>query len=116
MRIGLLTVFMCVMAVAMPGAGHAEASNQIKGESMAQKWEYKTLYRLRYAKREGNIFQPTEWDYMEDGKKIGTLDIQVKLRELGEAGWELVGMSPRSSNPNNPGYSSEETWVFKRAK
>ncbi len=84
---------------------------------MAQKWEYKTLYRSRFAKREsGTILQPTEWEYQEDGKTIGALDIHHKLRELGDAGWELVDISARSSNPNIPGYSTEETWIFKRMK
>ena len=81
------------------------------------KWEYKTLFLTRYAKPESvSRTAATPWNYVEDGANLGSIDVLAKLRDLGEAGWELTGISSRSGNPSNPGFSTEEIWVFKRPR
>ncbi len=72
-----------------------------------QKWEY--LYELR--KRE-----PNSWSWAEP--KAWTNDVASKLEALGEEGWELVAISPRSglTGESVAGITTEELWVFKRPK
>jgi hypothetical protein len=73
-----------------------------------QKWEYKTLFRQRGAKG------TTVRDYVD------ALDWNVRfeenLSELGDEGWELVAIVPRSglAGTYGAGFTSEELWVFKR--
>lgn len=84
---------------------------------MAQQWEYKVLFLTRYAKADSvSTLAATPWAYNEDGTSLGSANIYVKLRELGDAGWELTGISSRSGAPGHPGFSTEEIWVFKRPK
>jgi hypothetical protein len=47
---------------------------------------------------------------------MGTIDIIVKSKELGKAGWELMDIATRSAHPNHAVFTTEETWIFKRAK
>jgi hypothetical protein len=87
-----------------------------------QKWEYLTITRSRsfeYIKKT-DICQATDWDE----------DIPAKLPKLGEEGWELVSVSPRSGilggihtsggapslDYDFAGFTSAEQWVFKRPK
>jgi hypothetical protein len=60
----------------------------------------------------------SDWTYSEDGKEIGTLDLVVKLRELGDAGWELVSAVPMSGGTGGDwaGFTSHVVWMFKRPK
>lgn len=69
-----------------------------------QKWEYKVIT----CKREIGIFSNYEWDN----------DIESMLPDLGEDGWELINVIPESSawGENNSGSTTEEKWIFKRAK
>lgn len=84
-----------------------------------QKWEYKTILRTRgWREKAGNVpwHNHGAWDVY----------IETKLSELGEAGWELVAISPRSgilggvynltTSHDYAGYTDEELWVFKRPK
>lgn len=77
-----------------------------------QKWEYKLVFRHR-------PLQTWKWD----------IDIEKIAAELGNDGWELVSVAPRSSclvNPHSsdPRYAKDsaagitdgELWVFKRPK
>lgn len=69
-----------------------------------QKWEYKIVNR----ERSFGLFSDYSWD----------IDIEAMLPELGEEGWELVNVIPESSawGENNSGTTTEEKWIFKRAK
>jgi len=51
-------------------------------------------------------------------KKPWDNDIPNKLARLGDEGWELVAITPRSSVLGDPfaGFTSEELWVFKRPR
>lgn len=84
-----------------------------------QKWEYKTIVRSRgwdKPKRGGLLgcayMAATDWD----------LDPNSFLKELGDDGWELVAVTPRSSvlggtgEVDYAGFISQELWVFKRPK
>ncbi len=66
-----------------------------------QQWEYKVQLRSRsFAAGAG------EWDK----------SIVAMLPELGNAGWELITVITRSSDPAHAGAITEEQWVFKRPK
>ena len=85
-------------------------------------WEYKTVYRSRGwdvdkpGDPKNSWMAGTDWD----------IDIEKKLKELGEEGWELVAVTPRSGylggkwsgyvSVDFAGFTSEELWVFKREK
>ncbi len=71
-----------------------------------QKWEYKLLFRGRAIK-----------DFWT-GAKPWNQDIEASLPALGEEGWELVAVVPRSSivGTGAAGFTSDELWVFKRPK
>jgi hypothetical protein len=97
-----------------------------------QKWEYKTILRIRNAKKDGSPRYADKWD----------VKIEEQLPGLGEEGWELIAVSPRSgvlggvmfpdasytrdalisaiaSHPYSgdyAGFTDEELWVFKRPK
>jgi hypothetical protein len=109
-----------------------------------QKWEYKTIFRKRGLPGQDPkdaYVHTLGWSYYsEDGNKISDDDIDVILSRLGEQGWELVSISPRSSitggvstiygftanlvgggktegcSTDYAGLTTEELWVFKRPK
>ena len=70
-----------------------------------QAWEYKVLHRARNVQGGGAAGQ---WDSGVVGQ----------LPELGDEGWELVTVVPRSSVGGSTvaGTTSDELWVFKRPK
>jgi hypothetical protein len=71
-----------------------------------QRWEYFWELRKRMVRpQDGGV---SGWDN----------DIPKKLRDLGEQGWELVAISPRSDFTGNhlAGVTTEELWVFKRPR
>lgn len=84
-----------------------------------QRWEYTFLWRSRGIK--GSVgaalgalagttrdyANATEWE-----------DLETKAANLGENGWELVNIVPRSSIAGNvgAGFTTDELWVFKRPK
>ncbi len=100
--------------------------------SVRQTWEYKTILRSRgFAAGEENLQRAAEWSsWAEDKKPLPTpVDITAKLTQLGEQGWELVSVTPRSSllgghessdeggvSADYAGFTTDETWVFKRLK
>ena len=100
--------------------------------SVRQTWEYKTVLRSRgFAAAEENHSRAAAWDsWAEDGKTLPTpVNITAKLTQLGEQGWELVSVTPRSSllggyessdeggvSADYAGFTTDETWVFKRLK
>lgn len=119
MRQMVFLLFMCIMTVSAPEAGFAQMSNKLKGESMVQKWEYKVIFRYRTANNNGVMdFAISDWTYKEDGKEVGNLDMVVKLKELGDSGWELVSVVPQSTSVGESyaGFTSEVIWLFKRPK
>ncbi|MBM3236511.1 DUF4177 domain-containing protein [Candidatus Poribacteria bacterium] len=68
------------------------------------KWEYKALVQHRPVM--SGLMGP-QWD----------TDIKEYLTSLGNEGWELVAIVPRSDSPAEaPGYTTSELWVFKRPK
>ena len=87
---------------------------------MQAKWEYKIVLRSRGwddDKRTKNApwMVATNWN----------VDMEKTLSTLGDEGWELVTVTPRSGylgahggeyTRDFAGYTSEELWVFKRLK
>ena len=76
-----------------------------------QKWEYKTIQRKRKTTGAASANEPgyaTSWDSI----------VESQLNSLGEEGWQLVTVQPRSgmSGYHYAGFDSEELWVFKRPK
>ena len=78
-----------------------------------QKWEYKLVLRTRGWERNKGLlaeegFHSTGWN----------LNIEEMLPGLGNDGWELVAVTPRSGNYGQTwaGMTNEELWVFKRPK
>ncbi|HVY08184.1 MAG TPA: hypothetical protein VHB46_19570 [Burkholderiales bacterium] len=74
-------------------------------------WEYKTFARTR--------------EFSSSGKaKDWNIDIQAKLAELGDQGWELVSYGPRcdmalyTGHPGSYGFgaTTSDIWIFKRPK
>jgi hypothetical protein len=95
---------------------------QFRKENKMTKWEYKTILRRRgfdAEKKNSEIawFVGGEW----------SIDIDETLKELGDVGWELVTVTPRSRylggkyagysgfiSTDFAGFTNEELWVFKR--
>lgn len=69
-----------------------------------QKWEYKIIVN----KRSAGFFSNYEWEQ----------NMEELLPELGEEGRELINVVAESSawGENNTGATTEEKWIFKRAK
>ncbi len=87
---------------------------------MAQKWEYKFVQRVRDI---AGTAAAAGWKVYDDGKSMGIMggDVAVLSAKLGEEGWELVSVTPRSSTVSlhgtqTAGVTTDELWVFKRAK
>ena len=72
-----------------------------------QKWEYNWELRTRHP-IDNTYVTMSAWEN----------DVTGKIAALGEAGWELVAIVPRSSqgDHNLSGVTTEELWVFKRPK
>lgn len=70
-----------------------------------QRWEYRVFHRQRTVAA-GEV--TSGWDE----------NIVGMLPELGDEGWELVTVLPRSSSggATNAGMTTDELWVFKRPK
>ena len=102
-----------------------------------QKWEYKTIIRIRTLEQIKNpeepnmnnstgvfVFSGAAWElWVEDYQKElpPPVNMITKLHELGNEGWELVEIITRSSSVNTPasvmnisGFTTDEEWVFKR--
>ncbi len=85
-----------------------------------QKWEYTTVLQTRAWRYKDECEEWHQGDTFED--------IDQTLAELGEAGWELIAVTPRSSflggfncgyanhSHDYAGFTSEQLWVFKRPK
>jgi hypothetical protein len=69
-----------------------------------QRWEYHWEYMVRTHEPSGT----GEWDN----------NITDKLAMLGDQGWELVAIAPRSglNSEHYAGVTTEELWIFKRPK
>ena len=70
-----------------------------------QRWEYKVFHRQRTVAM-GEV--TSGWDE----------NVVGMLPELGDEGWELVTVLPRSSSGGAPnaGVTTDELWIFKRPK
>jgi hypothetical protein len=76
-----------------------------------QKWEYFTIFSTRVW--QGRLV-PQISLHAEPWNNAITEDY---LSKLGEEGWELVAIVPSSGYAGTAaGFTSEETWVFKRPK
>jgi hypothetical protein len=98
-----------------------------------QKWEYAAITRVRhFSPLRGNdgFHCATEW-------RFATTDVKFRrifpegwedlLEKIGDIGWELVAVSPRSSHLGRyieedgdsyevAGFTDQEEWIFKRPK
>jgi len=90
-----------------------------KEQSERQRWEYMFLQRSRGIKGSigaalGALAGATR-DYAD---ATGWDDLESKASNLGENGWELVSIVPRSSIAGGAGagFTTDELWVFKRPK
>jgi hypothetical protein len=93
------------------------SGNTAAGGAM-QRWEYKFVVRAReFASHDQYMFAPTKWG----------IEMEQTAAELGDEGWELVSVTPRSDLTRASGASSRvpaelagftttELWVFKRPK
>jgi hypothetical protein len=92
--------------------------------SATQAWEYKDVVRSRGYPGTNNAVTgavvANDWSqWAEDGKPLPLpVDMVSKLHQLGDQGWELVAVCPRSSYAAAwiSGATSDEIWVFKRKK
>lgn len=96
------------------------------------KWEYLHIYRKRSAAPRGSnsyFRSGSNWESTittaAGSKKIDARDFFDYTNRLGEDGWELVAISPRSGmlggevaniSLDYAGFTSEEMWVFKRPR
>jgi hypothetical protein len=105
-----------------------------------QKWEYVNIVRYRKWKEKpkGGVYHDADrWansiNYPDGSSKKIEADFTVFVNQLGEQGWELFSISPRSSylggylythhvaapdteSSDFAGFTDTEIWVFKRAK
>jgi hypothetical protein len=90
-----------------------------------QKWEYLYILRSRSSdepKSGKNYGEPTAWENQicssTEKREFTYTDLSDALKQLGEEGWELVAISPRSSyfGVAASGFTNHEIWVFKRPK
>ena len=101
-----------------------------------QKWEYLHINKSRGFddRKKGESFQrATDWVnkiFTTDGeRKIAHNDMIDLTAKLGDEGWELVAIAPRSNilgghdsaayagvYSDFAGYTTQEVWVFKRPK
>jgi hypothetical protein len=95
-----------------------------------QKWEYLTIYKNRVweneAKNKALFRGATPWEnsiVFQTSNHPKTEEFPLLLNNLGEQGWELIAVSPRSSFVGTSGYAAAlagftdtEVWVFKRPK
>jgi hypothetical protein len=87
-----------------------------RNRDILQRWEYKFLKRVRGLKAIGMLgidayAYPEEW-------KPENSNFMSQVEKLGEEGWELIAIVPRSSygGKMGAGFTGEETWAFKRPK
>jgi hypothetical protein len=90
-----------------------------------QKWEYLYITRTRGWKKEKLLegwIKASNWVCTIE-TATGTQEFPYKylpeaLEKLGDEGWELVSVSPRSSymGQHTAGFTTDEIWVFKRPK
>lgn len=89
-----------------------------------QRWEYQTLLRTRGFGQDPRN-PKAEWMAGNDWSH----NVNEVLAKLGDEGWELVSVTPRSrylggyhggnvgwSTHDYAGFTNEEVWVFKRPK
>jgi hypothetical protein len=91
------------------------------------KWEYRTISVVRAAEHGAEW---TRWfETATEGRRElpRPVDTQAKIAALGEEGWELVGVTPISSNTGGhttqgygssdmAGFTSQLSYFFKRPK
>ena len=61
-----------------------------------QRWEYKVVRRQR------------------DVGSVWSVDMVDVLPGLGDEGWELVAVEPRSDTTDFAGITTSDLWIFKR--
>jgi hypothetical protein len=120
--VAIVVTLLCVFVLML----HAQ-----KPAATSQSWEYKTLVRGRdFQGRRDNDFPwlavavefhavASNWSVCyEDDKPINCPNMSQKLAQLGSEGWELVGVTPRSSELGSyyQGATTDDLWVFKRQK
>lgn len=88
---------------------HAELQ---RSSSSRQTWEYKSIALTR------TVIRP-DFTWAEDGKELpGSPDMLLKARELGDQGWELVAITPLSSQTGQgyTGFTNNILYWFKRPR
>jgi hypothetical protein len=86
-----------------------------RSNSARQSWEYRWISVARVVKSN------EAWSvWAEDDKPLpGPVTITAKIKELGDQGWELVSVTPISSNScgqDCAGFTSQITYTLKRPK
>ena len=114
--------FMAIAAVAvLAGFGFREQ------QRATTKWEYRSLVIVRRAESNSEW---TRWGEASAGgyqELPGPVNVSAKATELGEAGWELVTVTPMSNNAGGhitqgygssdiAGFTSQVVYYFKRPK
>ena len=103
-----LTIIFVLVSLASWTA-HAQLQ---KSGSQRQTWEYKAVVLNR------TILHP-EFTWMEDSKELpGAPNMVLKAKELGDQGWELVSITPLSSQTGEgyTGFTNSILYWFKRSK
>src|SRR5262245_12127920 len=94
---GLTLLTVVVIFICMSFRGHEKAQNPVR-----QIWEYKILRTYRETGK--------SWSHrFEDDKEIQVNSLSVRIKELGEQGWELVSVTAVSDAFHDgwEGYNSE---------
>jgi hypothetical protein len=104
--------YLLTIAVLLCLFGWTEHSKIQASNPAAQAWEYKSVTLTR------TIQQPN-FTWAEDGKELpGSPNMTLKGKELGEQGWELVTITPMSSQTGDgyTGFTNTLLYWFKRPK
>jgi len=109
-----------ILVASLPLTGLLGCGQKLSGK---QTWEYKTIVRARTFPIGNSVnasVPANDWSlWFEDGKQFPTPDDPLaKINQLGDQGWELISITPRSSLAADwiAGSTTDETWVFKRPK
>ena len=105
-----------VVAALLCLAGWTAQAQLQRSSSGRQTWDYKWISLARAANT------GEDWSiWLEDDKPLrGPVAIALKIKELGDQGWELVAVTPYSNHScgsqDCAGFTSQITYYFKRPK
>lgn len=104
--------YLLAIAVLLCLFGWTERAKIQASNPERQVWEYKSVALTR------TISEPN-FTWREDGKELpGSPNMALKAKELGEQGWELVTITPMSSQTGEgyTGFTNNLLYWFKRPK